>query len=92
MGGWLRAWFCWVFWLDRFGLWLTLSRPLTVEIRSFEGDQQHKAPSSRGLGHRPFTAVTRVRLPSGSLGMPSGGLSPHHNPANRWVFLFSDFP
>ena len=23
-------------------------------------------PSSRGLGHRPFTAVTRVRLPLGS--------------------------
>jgi hypothetical protein len=23
--------------------------------------------SSRGLGHRPFTAVTRVRIPLGSL-------------------------
>jgi hypothetical protein len=25
------------------------------------------APSSSGLGHRPFTAVTRVQIPSGSL-------------------------
>src|SRR5690606_25110641 len=25
------------------------------------------APSSRGLGHRPFTAATRVRIPLGSL-------------------------
>ena len=25
------------------------------------------APSSRGLGHGPFTAATRVRIPSGSL-------------------------
>src|SRR6185437_5937411 len=24
------------------------------------------SPSSRGLGHRPFTAVTRVRIPSGT--------------------------
>ena len=24
------------------------------------------APSSRGLGHRPFTAVTGVRIPVGS--------------------------
>jgi hypothetical protein len=29
------------------------------------------APSSSGLGHRPFTAVTRVRFPSGSLGNPN---------------------
>ena len=26
------------------------------------------SPSSRGLGHRPFTAVTRVRTPLGALG------------------------
>src|ERR1700692_1463862 len=26
----------------------------------------HKTLSSRGLGHRPFTAVTRVRIPLGS--------------------------
>ena len=25
-----------------------------------------RAPSSRGLGHWPFTPVTRVRIPSGS--------------------------
>ena len=24
------------------------------------------SPSSSGLGHRPFTAVTRVRIPSGT--------------------------
>ena len=24
------------------------------------------SPSSRGLGHRPFTAVTRVRIPLGA--------------------------
>ena len=31
-------------------------------------------PSSRGLGHRPFTAVTGVRIPVGSpLKPPKGG-------------------
>ena len=28
---------------------------------------EDEAPSSRGLGHRPFTPVTRVRFPLGSL-------------------------
>src|SRR5216110_2067443 len=27
---------------------------------------QQKSPSSRGLGHRPFTAVTGVRIPVGT--------------------------
>jgi hypothetical protein len=26
----------------------------------------HRSPSSSGLGHRPFTAATRVRLPLGT--------------------------
>ena len=38
-------------------------------------------PSSRGLGHRPFTAVTRVRLP---LGSPT-------KPPKRWFFFMSFF-
>ncbi len=29
------------------------------------------APSSSGLGHRPLTAVTRIRIPSGSQGVKS---------------------
>jgi hypothetical protein len=34
-----------------------------------------KAPSSRGQGHRPLTAKTRVRIPVGSLPNPLfGGL------------------
>ena len=48
------------------------------------------APSSRGLGHRPFTAVTRVRLPSGSLGLVSVAIWHHQNPAIRWVLSFLD--
>jgi hypothetical protein len=28
--------------------------------------QPRTSPSSRGLGHRPFTAVTRVRIPLGA--------------------------
>ena len=32
-----------------------------------------KAPSSRGQGHRPLTAKTRVRIPVGSLPSPLFG-------------------
>ena len=32
----------------------------------------HAAPSSSGLGHRPFTPVTRVRVPLGSFGWVRG--------------------
>ena len=40
-------------------------------------------PSSRGLGHRPFTAVTGVRIP---LGVPQ--LSPDYlNPRVRYLNL-----
>jgi hypothetical protein len=40
-------------------------------IIRFSGSFAPGAPSSSGLGHRPFTAVTRVRVPLGSL-MDSG--------------------
>ena len=33
------------------------------EVREVTRDM---SPSSSGLGHRPFTAVTRVRIPSGT--------------------------
>src|SRR3954470_2137342 len=41
---------------------------------------QSPSPSSRGLGHRPFTAVTRVRI---SLGTPKlkGLTNPESQPA-----------
>ena len=55
--------------------------------------------SSRGLGHRPFTAATRVRIP---YGMPSsrGGIyrgptKAEHDPAeirSQAGFCFSRFP
>src|SRR5436305_10079669 len=32
-----------------------------------------QSPSSRGLGHRPFTAVTGVRIPVGTPSMPRFG-------------------
>ena len=32
-----------------------------------ESPPDNVAPWSRGLRHRPFTAVTRVRIPTGSL-------------------------
>ena len=39
-----------------------LEHPLATGILT----QPHTSPSSRGLGHRPFTAVTRVRIPLGA--------------------------
>jgi len=42
------------------------------------------SPSSRGLGHRPFTAVTGVRIPVGT---------PKNKNAHLvWAFLFFDLP
>ena len=41
---------------------------------------QAMTPSSRGLGHRPFTAVTGVRIP---LGSPNKKIHP-----KGWFFLF----
>ena len=38
-----------------------------------------RTPSSRGLGHRPFTAVTGVRIPVGS---------PNKMPPARWHFFW----
>ena len=38
-----------------------------------------KSPSSRGLGHRPLTAATRVRIPLGT---------PHINQINYWMRRF----
>ena len=42
---------------------------------------QAMTPSSRGLGHRPFTAVTGVRIP---LGSPNKKIHP-----KGWFFLFA---
>src|SRR5690242_2020282 len=44
------------------------------------------APSSRGLGHGPFKAATRVRIPSGSvLSFPSSGRPrPSMDPPKCW--------
>src|SRR5437762_586994 len=41
------------------------SRPPTIRLPSHD-----KAPSSRGPGHGPFKAATRVRIPSGSFTLP----------------------
>src|SRR6185436_11322921 len=52
------------------------SIPLTSTNQQHpEGNTQ--SPSSRGLGHRPFTAVTGVRIPVGTPNKskpPQGGL------------------
>ena len=40
----------------------------SLDTRAFTGRiaKPQTSPSSRGLGHRPFTAVTRVRIPLGA--------------------------
>ena len=51
------------------------------KCRWFKSDcRYHAARWSRGLRHRPFTAVTRVRIPSGS--------PKRKTPSNEGVFLF----
>jgi hypothetical protein len=40
---------------------MVLARALPLPLGS-----KGLSPSSRGLGHRPFTAVTRVRIPLGT--------------------------
>src|SRR5258705_5852579 len=44
-----------------------LTRPVALEVWF----SAQLAPSSRGPGHRPFTAATWVRIPLGSLGRPA---------------------
>ncbi len=39
-------------------------------LDSAPGQSDRSAPSSRGQGHRPLTAKTRVRIPVGSLSCP----------------------
>ena len=39
----------------------------TVDAAAYVGRTLQLAPSSSGLGHRPFTPATRVRVPLGSL-------------------------
>lgn len=51
---------------------LTAAVPIGILCRSFLGGfssslPESTAPSSRGPGHRPFTAATGVRIPSGSV-------------------------
>ena len=38
-----------------------------IYYRVMFSSRKHQTLSSSGLGHRPFTAVTRVRIPLGSL-------------------------
>src|SRR5262249_25016427 len=45
------------------------------------GEDRRKPPSSSGLGHRPFKAAARVRIPLGALlAGPAGGT---HGPLER---------
>ena len=41
-------------------------RPTRSRGASRDGARSSRSPSSRGLGHRPFTAVTGVRIPLGT--------------------------
>jgi hypothetical protein len=45
---------------------LYFSRGLVTHSIAGKIAQPRTSPSSRGLGHRPFTAVTRVRIPLGA--------------------------
>jgi hypothetical protein len=45
-----------------------------VQEQQFDIARAFVTLSSRGPGHRPFTAVTRVRIPLGSRFHPSGGI------------------
>ena len=47
------------------------------------------APSSRGLGHGPFKAATRVRIPSGSLARHANKRVARNRPVNPGDFRFS---
>ncbi|CBJ11629.1 hypothetical protein LLO_1270 [Legionella longbeachae NSW150] len=38
----------------------------TINILDVDGKKCSRSPSSRGLGHRPFTAGTGVRTPLGT--------------------------
>src|SRR6187401_613805 len=67
------------------------SIPLTSTNQQHpEGNTQ--PPSSRGLGHRPFTAVTGVRIPVGTpyIAAPSSANSPANtNEGRRESFWFN---
>ena len=59
-------------------------RELDVWRRVLINDDVEKALSSSGLGHGPFTAATRVRIPSGSIDLLGVG-----NPEiSRGFFVF----
>jgi hypothetical protein len=53
---------------DFFGMWRSLASALALGARGrgFKSLHPDQAPWSSGLRHRPFTAVTRVRIPVGS--------------------------
>ena len=52
----------------------------------------HAAPSSRGLGHGPFKAATRVRIPSGSLAFFASHSMQRRAPEFRgFLFLWPAF-
>ena len=45
----------------------------SIPLISTKRASKFKSPSSRGLGHRPFTAVTRVRISLGTPQIPQFG-------------------
>ena len=51
-----------------YGMWRSLASALALGARGrgFKSLHPDQAPWSSGLRHRPFTAVTRVRIPVGS--------------------------
>ena len=72
-----------------------VDHPLTTSrnCRYTRGDTRQSisaAPSSSGLGHRPFTAVTRVRVPLGSLfGLVLVHSLTREKPASSHAAMFS---
>ena len=56
----------WVFCRFKFHKWL--SSWIFNREKMWFNSMAMKSPSSRGLGHRPFTAVTRVQIPLGTQG------------------------
>ncbi len=61
-----------------------------VAIQNRLSHHEDMSPSSRGLGHRPFTAITRVRI---SLGTPvfQAALSPCKNISVKRVYFKVNF-
>src|SRR5690242_2951467 len=62
----------------------------SIPLTSTNPDVIHRrtqSPSSRGLGHRPFTAITGVRIP---VGTPNTKKTPVHAPAFFFLPVISE--